>query len=420
MTTGKFKRIAASGAAAMALFCAAAPAEAVTINLIDAGGVTGSQSELGFKIAKSYWESVITTNVTINLGVGYSALGTGIIGSTGSTSYGVAIQDVYGAMADVGSSALDASAVKAALSANTVNDATFGTVSGIAMVRNGTVSGVNGANPNTSQYDTSLTRNNIAVVGTQANLKALGYEGFGATNDANITFSSAFSFDFDPTDGIAAGQMDFIGVAIHEMGHALGFTSRVDFVDGNSGVGPGAAAGNATNWNGQYTGSILDLFRYSDDPRNVAPGTGPVLDWSTGVASYFSLDGGLTSFNGNSLFSTGAYNGDGRQASHFKDTPSPAGCDGFNQVGIMDPTFCYGEMGVIKSNDLAAFDAIGWNLNVNVLSNLGYTITSKDIYNNYLNASVPEPATWASMVMGFGLIGGLLRRRDRVAAPQLA
>ncbi len=420
MTTGKFKRIAASGAAAMVLFCAAAPAEAVTINLIDAGGGTGSQSELGFKIAKSYWESVITTNVTINLGVGYSALGTGIIGSTGSASYGVAIQDVYGAMADVGSSALDASAVKAALSANTVNDATFGTVSGIAMVRNGTVSGVNGANPNTSQYDTSLTRNNIAVVGTQANLKALGYEGFGATNDANITFSSAFSFDFDPTDGIAAGQMDFIGVAIHEMGHALGFTSRVDFVDGNSGVGPGAAAGNATNWNGQYSGSILDLFRYSDDPADLAPGAGPALDLSTGGTPYFSIDG-AAAFNG-AYFATGQYAGDGRQASHFKDS---TGCAA--QIGIMDPTFCKGQMGIVTDNDAAAIDALGWNISVDALNTPGYSQSTAQIYARFVTPStislsqgVPEPASWAMMLVGFGGIGAMIRRRRGVAIAQTA
>jgi hypothetical protein len=29
--------------------------------------------------------------------------------------------------------------------------------------------------------------------------------------------------------------------------------------------------------------------------------------------------------------------------------------------------------------------------------------------------AVPEPATWAMMVMGFGLVGGAMRRRRKVA-----
>jgi hypothetical protein len=413
MSASKFRRL---GLAAGTLIAAAAasPSQALVINLVDNGGVTGSVAEQGFRYAASYWEHVLTNDVTINLGVGYSALGTGIIGSTGSTRYEVATEDVIGALRDVGNSALDASAVLPTLTAGTFNDPTFGAVHGINMVRNGARTGNNGINLNTSQYDTTVTRNNARLSVTEANLKALGYTGFGAGNDANVTFSSAFSFDFNPTDGITAGQMDFIGVAIHEIGHALGFTSGVDLYDQYSGTGPGATTGNGVNWNNQTAGSVLDLFRYSSDPRNVAPGTGPVLDWSVGTASYFSLDGGLTQFNGGSLFSTGAYNGDGRQASHFKDTASPAGCDGFNQIGIMDPTFCYGEMGVITATDLAAFDAIGWNIDLNVLSNLGYKTTTADFVTS-LMAPVPEPATWAMMLGGFGLVGFGIRRRKSAA-----
>jgi hypothetical protein len=45
--------------------------------------------------------------------------------------------------------------------------------------------------------------------------------------DASITFSSNFAFDFNPTDGIASGKYDFTAVAVHELGHALGFVSGV-------------------------------------------------------------------------------------------------------------------------------------------------------------------------------------------------
>src|SRR4030095_15515737 len=48
-----------------------------------------------------------------------------------------------------------------------------------------------------------------------------------STDDAaRIAFNSNFEFDFDPSDGITAGQFDFDAVATHEIGHALGFSSE--------------------------------------------------------------------------------------------------------------------------------------------------------------------------------------------------
>jgi hypothetical protein len=34
--------------------------------------------------------------------------------------------------------------------------------------------------------------------------------------------------------------------------------------------------------------------------------------------------------------------------------------------------------------------------------------------------AVPEPATWALMILGFGAIGGAMRRRTAAARPRLA
>ncbi|MFH7813512.1 NF038122 family metalloprotease, partial [Acetobacter lovaniensis] len=77
------------------------------------------------------------------------------------------------------------------------------------------------------------------------------------TADGSITFSSAFAFDFDPTDGIEANSFDFIGVAIHEIGHALGFVSGVDTYDGRT--SPGST--NLSSLEGSVVASQLDLFR---------------------------------------------------------------------------------------------------------------------------------------------------------------
>ena len=76
----------------------------------------------------------------------------------------------------------------------------------------------------------------------------------------------------------------------------------------------------------------------------------------------------------------------------------------------MDPTFCFGQMGDITSLDIAAFDAMGWNLSVNALAG-NYNITSAQIFQNY--GGVPEPTSWALMLAGFGLMGTAIRRQRR-------
>lgn len=88
----------------------------------------------------------------------------------------------------------------------------------------------------------------------------------------------------------------------------------------------------------------MDLFRYSSD--SAADG---VIDWTASTTDkYFSLDNGATELAG---FSTGKNFGDGQQASHWKDNLG---------IGILDPTAGSGELLVVSSLDLMAFDVIGW------------------------------------------------------------
>jgi len=376
----KFVRTAVATAAALA----AAASQAATINLIDLGGVTGSQAEQGFRIAANYWGNLFTNNVTINLGVGFSALGTGIIGSTGSArmDYSVATWE-SGILATRSNSMVDQMAVLPALSAQ-------GGVSGLTV-------GVDGTGNNNTTVTASLNGTQVASHTLYLNtavVKAVGgtatYEAGSGNRDGNVTFSTNFSFDFNPTDGISAGQMDFIGVAIHEIGHALGFVSGVDFFDYYSTPnGPGRNT-LGMDLNNTSIFSALDMFRYS------APGT---LDWRVGGTKYFSLDGGNTAVFGNT-FSTGRYNGDGNQASHWKDT---SGCQVGN--GIMDPTFCFAQMGTLTGLDLIAFDAMGYNLSVNALTYAN--MTTAQIY----AAAVPEPGVWALMLAGGLGVAGIARRR---------
>lgn len=371
---------------------AAGSAKAATINLIDQGGVTGSQAELGFNVAAAYWGSMFTNDATINLGVRFAPLDPNVIGSTGSRSVDFSVQGWENRInATKSGSLIDQSIVLPGL--------TGGGISGLTV---GVDASGNNDNSVTALLDGSQRASQTLYMNS-ALVKAIGgaLASPGALDGA-VTFSSNFGFDFDPRDGITAGTFDFIGVAIHEIGHALGFVSGVDFFDYYGfpdGPGRGALG---YDLNDTSIFSALDMFRYS------APG---VLDMRVGGTPYFSIDGGATALFGNT-FSTGSYNGDGRQASHWKDT---AACAVGN--GIMDPTFCFGQQGVVTGLDLAAFDAMGWNLKVDPLST-DYIRTSGDIFSGYL-ATVPEPSTWAMMIIGFGGVGAMIRnvrRRNTVLA----
>ncbi len=143
--------------------------------------------------------------------------------------------------------------------------------------------------------DANASANNSAFSANTSLLKALGftptYTGVNATIQADgaVQFSTGFNFDFTPENGIDSNAIDFLGVAIHEIGDALGFRSGVDTYDGN------------TNFGGSLEGfaifTVWDMFRYST--QSTALG---VSDWAiggtvaAGNAPYFSIDGGTTIF----------------------------------------------------------------------------------------------------------------------------
>ncbi|RSV41984.1 PEP-CTERM sorting domain-containing protein [Sphingomonas sp. ABOLE] len=387
MKTTKIKALLATATAFGLAITAAQPAAAQTkIVLNDIGGVTGSPAELGFKIAASYWESVLTNNVTLHFDVGFAKLGPNILGGASSNLYtNVGIDSYYGALAATGTSALDASVLShlAPLSGS-------GSVSAIVpnYAQPATLDGV-------AATGTRLTPDGKAISNTMAlstaNAQALGAAA--AAVDGTIRFSSDFAFDFNPTDGIQAGTIDFVGVAIHEIGHTLGFLSGADDFDYS--VGSGFKTDN------YWWAYALDLFRYSGDGE---------LNWAFDQPSYFSIDGGATAFQGDAYFSTGENNGDGWQASHWKANNT---CS--NYVGVMNPYTCFGQMDEVTAADLALMDAIGWNLNVDVLANGGYNFTTKDVAQAWIAAggAVPEPESWTMLILGFGAIGGMMRYRNR-------
>lgn len=311
----------------------------------------------GFRHAADYWESQFTDPVTVNLTIGFSPLGNGILGQAGSTRINPTIASTMSALASDVTSASDLTATSHLPGLSSGYFLSFltqkNTEGRSKTVSLDTDTLINGSN----------WVNNAYLDITTANAKALGWvPDDAAAEDASITFSSAFSWDFDQSDGVGAGLQDFVGVAIHEIGHALGFVSGVDTVD--------YCISNGIDLDPYAVYSVLDLYRYS------AAG---ILNLAAGTNSYFSLDGGVTSLG---LFSTGVANGDGRQASHWKDNLG---------LGIMDPTANpAGQVNSPSELDLLVFDVIGWDR----------------------VSPVPEPGSALGLL---GLLGGglLVRRRDR-------
>jgi hypothetical protein len=290
-------------------------------------GLAGNAAALAaFNRAAQLWEMHLEDDVTVNIDADLSNLGNpNVIGQTAS----VLLQGGYNTIRD-----------------QIVNDAADEPDDGIVA-----------ALPTAAQASFLLPTGfgvNGNVIATKAALKAAGFTGldsqFGAS-DAEITFNSLFSFDFDNTDGVPFNQMDFETVAAHEIGHALGFVSEVDTVDYykyfnvpvNVGVG------------------VLDLFRFQnggqDDPadtsqftsfpRSLEPGQDAVIDQITAIENAAAEN----------RLSTGAYTGDGRQASHWKDNNLTG-----NLIGMLDPTLSYGQVLPITDADLRALDLIGWDI----------------------------------------------------------
>ncbi|HWB86371.1 MAG TPA: NF038122 family metalloprotease [Bryobacteraceae bacterium] len=326
--TGKFLLLAAS-------LTLSAPAFGnMVINLVAGPELASNTAALdAFQRAAVTWESLFADPITVTIDANLANLGSStIIGQTNSTILGGSYTTVRNQLVQDASQDL-----------NRILDSSL---------------------PTSAEFQATVPAGytlsgNMAL--TKADAKAMGFQGLDqalGASDGSITFNDQFAFDYDSGDGVASNEVDFQSVATHEIGHLLGFTSSVDDID-------------LALHNQDTTFSIdptpLDLFRFDagDVPTTAAAFTSALRDLVPGSASV------LSDTNVQYSLSTGFYNGDGRQASHWKDDVLTG-----NYIGIMDPTLADGLAETVTAADVRAMELIGYD-------------------------PVPEPATW-------GLAGGAL------------
>ena len=80
------------------------------------------------------------------------------------------------------------------------------------------------------------------------------------------------------------------------------------------------------------------------------------------------------------------------------------------KLGVMNPYICNGRNGIVTALDLAAQDAIGWNI-TDKARVADYSKDTGQIAHDL--TAVPEPASWALFIAGFGVVGAMQRRSRR-------
>lgn len=141
----------------------------------------------------------------------------------------------------------------------------------------------------------------------------------------SITFDTSTNWNFSTASGPSSSQYDFYSVAVHELGHLLGFGTSDSF--SNRIVGT------------DFVGTAAGTVALSGDKGH----------WASGTLSVYN---------------------------------------GVSQEAAMTPSLANGTRKNFTNLDFAAMQDIGWQV-----------------------TAVPEADTWAMMLSGLVLVGGLARRR---------
>jgi hypothetical protein len=268
--------------------------------------------------AAARWESFITDPITVTIDVDMAMLGNTTIASTSSRFLGLDLATLLAIFAD------DAGDEPADVAAQRLEELAASSLPFV--FPDGVVYGGE-------------------VVFTKANIKAAlddseGLDAMFEASDGTITFNTIFPFDFDNRDGVGFGLRDFETTAIHEIGHALGFTSFVDTFDATPPPAEGAVL-------------ALDLFRFAGDPGGLPDAT------DFGVRSRemrARVEVKFDDIDHEFRLATGR-NGDGNNTSHWKANELTG-----IRIGVMDPTLATREVIPISAADLRVLDVLGYEI----------------------------------------------------------
>lgn len=271
--------------------------------------------------AIAIWESILQDPITITIDGDIQALNPGVLGSTSPQSYSAGWDTIF-----------DSVKADAAADETVVGDIPNAAGASVLVPPGCTWTG--GA---------SASRANLSAVGVD--MDAVDISIFGSIQtDAEMIFASGFlgSFDFDPSDGITPGRFDFVAIVVHEMGHALGFSSRVDYADFLV----------ANSLGDDLLPTVLDGFR-------ILPNTSGSFSTTSRLCQPGSIQAVQVMYDGlqELSMSTGGFTGDGNQASHWKADEISG-----TFIGIMDPTLAPGQMEEITLADIRAFGLIGYDV----------------------------------------------------------
>jgi hypothetical protein len=329
-------------------------ARALNIQLIDTTGMTVAQTA-AFDEAAQLWESRLDDPIVVVLNVGFGNLGSNVLGST-STALAI---HAY------------TNLLRTAMIADAGSVPEQNAFSALPVV--------NSPVPPLRVEDHAGQRTVTQLLIATANAKALGLSPGNPVNpqansaDGTVIFANAFdtSFDYDRSDGIASGKTDFVAVAAHEIGHALGFVSATDIAD------------DPQNSSIMVPPTPLDIWRFTDTGgAHVIGSPGPEARLITaGPAEYYDS-------NVNNLdLSHGMYapvadpacplGGGICQASHWSD-----------DVGsLMDPSIAPGVLQNPTFNDSHAFDFIGYDHTPKFI----FSAASLQFLIKWITQNLPDP-----------------------------
>lgn len=469
------KNIFGAGALTLALVANIHTASALTIsfdftdieNNASLDAATRAQVEHAYDVAAQQWTSRLIDPITVNLRVGYASLGSNILAQTGSSANSVSLAAYRAALAGDVTSYVDTSAVQHVptdLVRYFENPHGNPGITGANASRND----LRNLGPLYNSGANGITDDNTHLFVNTATLKAVGLAPvytndpndplnnnvvLGAQYDGRITFNSDFGFYLGADTHVPSDQYDFVTVAAHEIGHALGFTSGVDTFDVLSGRGPfrnffgtlapTASIGDFLGADYDNQGAVIrpwDLFRYSnlsfDSNGNFL---GNDLTTALGINQirledilslnalnvptsnpYFSIDGGLTDLG---PLSSGSFNGARINVPACFPDPGTPGSPFINLPGQPCPAgFTLFRATVSNSQASHYIDSFvedpTLGLPISLLDPTGapgafYGPTSLDLLTlDAIGYDVPEPT--AISLLGLGIVAlGWTRRRKR-------